>query len=657
MSNKKYISGTYTGKGKGIGELSVNLTVDDSKIKSVRLNLANETSGVGKDADKQLTNQILQKQSADIDGVTGASLTTRGVKEAVSDALEQAEGKKHELNFDLSEGHYIGKGIGHGGELKVELSVFDNRIGDLKVISNHETPNVGDNAMKIIPKEIVDQQTLNVDAVTGASLTSKAIITAAGDAIEQANGDVRSFMAKPFTKIRTINPEKVNVDVAIAGSGLSGLATAVFAIKKGLKVALVDKNDQVAGSSRYAGAIFALANSERIKELGKDAKIEDVMNFVDRVNENATKEHDREFLKRLLEKSGKTFDELVTLTNTKAKIFSDNPIVIASFTNGAHLAEMLANYIREHGGQFYLNSRVTKIINDGTKVTGIRVSNNTGEFTISAKAVVIATGGASYEKDDLLDKITPSVTRVHVFNEANPANTGDGYNLLKDVNAEFSNNDVYKNGTIDFAPQLFITWDIVPDYSKAMLIDENGKRFSNEAPYNFLNLTTEMYKHGSEKYYLIYDGEKMDPSFKAKLDQVEENSKVYVHADSIDELANKLNIDSDNLKDTFVKYQNATETGEDEFGKDKAHLEKFTGNDFYAVYAMPGSWGTTGGVKINHNTFAVKHEDGRDFDNLYAVGEMSTSDLFSEYYMGGFSFATYTTEGRLLAEQLVKKLY
>ena len=115
--------------------------------------------------------------------------------------------------------------------------------------------------------------------------------------------------------------------------------------------------------------------------------------------------------------------------------------------------QYITNYNKEHGGGFYLNSRVTKIIDDGTKVSGLQVRNSAGEFTISAKAVVIATGGASYEKDDLLNKVTPSVAKVHVFNEASPANTGDGYSLLKAVNAEFSNNDVYKNGTIDFAPQ------------------------------------------------------------------------------------------------------------------------------------------------------------------------------------------------------------
>lgn len=147
----------------------------------------------------------------------------------------------------------------------------------------------------------------------------------------------------------------------------------------------------------------------------------------------------------------------------------------------------------------------------------------------------------------------------------------------------------------------------------------------------------------------------MDKHFKAKLDHLTEDPKVYVHASSISELAKEIQVNEENLQRSYEQYQKACQSGKDEFGKDKAHLETFTGHDFYAVYAMPGSWGTIGGVKIDHDTFAVKTRD--HIENLYAVGEMSTSDLFTEYYMGGFSFATYTTEGRLLAEQLVKKLY
>ena len=94
---------------------------------------------------------------------------------------------------------------------------------------------------------------------------------------------------------------------------------------------------------------------------------------------------------------------------------------------------------------------------------------------------------------------------------------------------------------------------------------------------------------------------------------IEENPQVYVHANSIVELANKLKIDANSLKDTFVKYQNATETGKDEFGKDKTHLEKFTGNDFYAVYAMLGSWET---INMKTKSGAMKraiklHQFGR----------------------------------------------
>lgn len=79
------------------------------------------------------------------------------------------------------------------------------------------------------------------------------------------------------------------------------------------------------------------------------------------------------------------------------------------------------------------------------------------------------------------------------------------------------------------------------------------------------------------------------------------------------ELANKLKIDANSLKDTFVKYQNATETGKDEFGKDKTHLEKFTGNDFYGVYAMLGSWETINmKTKSGATKRAIKlHQFGR----------------------------------------------
>ncbi|WP_201336275.1 FMN-binding protein, partial [Lactobacillus nasalidis] len=253
MTKSKFNPGTYTGKGKGIGDLSVSLTVNESEITKASLDLKNESRNVGQSADEELAKQIIDKQSADIDGVTGASLTTKGVKAAVKDALRQAEGKAKPTSLSLTEGSYIGHGSGHGGQLAVKIDVFDHRIGDLKIISSHETPNVGDEAVKLIPKEIVSQQTLNVDAVSGATLTSKAIISASEDAVEKAGGDLAAWTSKAYHRPLAINHEDLTADVVIAGAGLSGLMTGAFAAVKGLDVVIVAKGEQVGGSSRYAG--------------------------------------------------------------------------------------------------------------------------------------------------------------------------------------------------------------------------------------------------------------------------------------------------------------------------------------------------------------------------------------------------------------------
>lgn len=91
----KYIAGTYTGEGKGMGgTIEVTLTVDDNAIASVdEITDPGETAGIGgKEAieDGTFIDQIMETQSAEIDGVSGATITTDGVKTAVEDALEQA---------------------------------------------------------------------------------------------------------------------------------------------------------------------------------------------------------------------------------------------------------------------------------------------------------------------------------------------------------------------------------------------------------------------------------------------------------------------------------------------------------------------------------------------------------------------------------------
>jgi len=90
----KYIAGTYEGEGSGFGgKINVNLTVNDSEITDVEVTHENESDGIpGKTAveDGTFAEQIKTAQGSDIDGVSGATYTTNGVKEAVDEALEKA---------------------------------------------------------------------------------------------------------------------------------------------------------------------------------------------------------------------------------------------------------------------------------------------------------------------------------------------------------------------------------------------------------------------------------------------------------------------------------------------------------------------------------------------------------------------------------------
>ena len=91
----KYVPGTYTGEGNGMsGPIKVELTVDAEAITSVDgISDSGETKGVGgKEAieDGTFAAQIVEAQSSEIDGVSGATVTTGGVKQAVDNALAQA---------------------------------------------------------------------------------------------------------------------------------------------------------------------------------------------------------------------------------------------------------------------------------------------------------------------------------------------------------------------------------------------------------------------------------------------------------------------------------------------------------------------------------------------------------------------------------------
>ena len=109
-----YTAGTYTGEADGFGgKVKVTITTDTSKITDVQIEGADETPSVGGAALEELTSQITKAQSAEIDGVSGATVTSTAVKEALAKALESASGKDaNNAELTYTEGTYTGTAEG-----------------------------------------------------------------------------------------------------------------------------------------------------------------------------------------------------------------------------------------------------------------------------------------------------------------------------------------------------------------------------------------------------------------------------------------------------------------------------------------------------------------------------------------------------------------
>ena len=194
-----YTDGDYTAEGKGIGgKVPVTVTVKDGKVATVTVGDNSETQGIGSKAIEQLPAKIVEANGTEgVDAVSGATVTSKAIFSAVEDCLKQAapaaDDKAADAKADkaeagaLKDGSYTAEGKGIGGKVPVTVTVKDGKVSEVTVGDNSETQGIGSKAIEQLPAKIVEAGgTEGVDAVSGATVTSKAIFTAVDEALEQA---------------------------------------------------------------------------------------------------------------------------------------------------------------------------------------------------------------------------------------------------------------------------------------------------------------------------------------------------------------------------------------------------------------------------------------------------------------------------------------
>ena len=528
-----------------------------------------------------------------------------------------------------------GTGDGFSGKIKVDVVTNGEKIEDIKIVSNSETSHIISRAFPILKERILKAQSPIVDSVSGASYTSFGVKKAVAEALK-ANG-------KDFGRIRfntkapeqpVANLENVNTDLVIIGGGPAGLAAAISARETGLKnIILIEKLDILSGNGKYDMNFYDLINSEAQKANGindsVEALIADNSNPLDTPERIRTQAEGAFVLDKWLRSFG---------VNLNYNYGKRGHMAEADAYAGAHIQDGMEKKIKELGIDVRTRTKGLDLIMKDGKVAGVKVQNKNNFYDINAKAVILATGGFSANKE-LLKKYVPG---SEVFQTSNQLGaTGDFIPVFEKNNIKTANLEV-----LNIFPFIIRqTRDLTGGGDGFILVNKEGKRFTSESITYATRFSTaqKILAQPDSAAFYIYDQKLYDSSYRL---QKHTAQGLHTKANTIDELADKLGIDKDNLKET-VKEFNMAVRGEikDPFRERPTKKEFMSEGPYYGVQVESAVHMTRGGVVADEKT-QVYYENGKVVKGLYAAGEVANSNS------GAYSAAVIF--GRIAGEEATK---
>ena len=697
-----YTPGTYTAAIAGQnGPVKVEVTTSADKILSVKIIDQKETEGIGSKAVAALPSEIVKAQSADVQGSAGASVSSAAIKKAVQECLNQAQGKKA-APLALKNGTFEGKAYGNNGWLTVEVNIKDNKITDIKTPGQRETKYLGDTAIREIGKDVLQYQTLNVDNIAGATVTSTALKTAIAQAIEKAGGDIAAFQKPVPEKIKKVaGITKGSADLIIVGAGGAGLSAAVTAKDLGVKNVLVlEKMPVIGGNTLRCASAFNAADPDRQKALPMTETLKEAV--VKAINEKPVSEEHAKLMadvkakyEAYLKSGSKTlFDcpewHALQTYNGGDKVgqiplirqYSNNVLdtlhwmqskgspVMDRVSQGAGalwqrthqldapaglgLIDPLYQAAVKQGVNFKLGMRVQDLIlNDKGRVIGVTATDKVGnkyEFT-SKDGVILATGGYSQNKE-MRQKSAPHLTSEMVSTNQ-PGATGDGIIIATRHGADTTGMNyvqVYPlatpgTGALQGRARKMSGLDDVIDVNK------NGERFVKEDARRD-EFVAAIKKQPGGVVYDINDSSIVKPlnSFNEDVETLVSIGRIY-KADSLADLAKQLGMPADKLEATVAEFNKMVEAKKDpKFGR-KLFDRPIVKPPFYATPRAPSIHHTMGGLQISTNA-QVLDKNGKPIPGLYAAGEV-TGGIHGSNRLGGNATADVLTFGRIAAKSAV----
>ena len=575
------------------------------------------------------------------------------------------------------------------GDVSVTLTLTDNVITDCTAKGDEETPGIGSVVIEQFPGEVVEGNTINLDSISGATITSNAFVEAAKAALTEAGLNPDDYMAKAD---KTANGETVSydADVVVIGAGGAGMTAA----DAGQKVVILESQAMVGGNSaRATGGMNAAktvyqdenefdqaagvektlataaekyADNETITALAKTVSEQwaayqanptgyfdsvELMELDTMVGGKGI--NDPELVKTLCEGTADAIDWLdengITLHNVSSfggasvkrihrPVNEEGKVVSV----GAYMIPLLQENCEKRGIDIVLNTTVDTILTDANGaavgVSGTDKDGNT--VVVNAKSVILATGGFGAN----LDMVTQYKPELAGFMTTNAAGAqGQGIEMATAIGAGTVDMDqIQIHPTVEANTAALITEGLRGD--GAILVNANGERFIDEVGTRDVVSAAEIAQPGSYSW-LIVDQAMVDAS--SVIQGYIKKGYTKTGA-TYEELAKELDVDPATFANTMETWNGYVEAKNDpDFGR-TSFANPLNNGPYYAIKVTAGVHHTMGGVTINSATEVLK-EDGTVIPGLFAAGEV-TGGVHGANRLGGTAVADFVVFGRIAGE-------
>ena len=552
-----------------------------------------------------------------------------------------------------------GTGVGKHGDVVAAVTFDNGRITNIEVKQSRENPLLAAKVFTDMKDAMVQHNTADIDAVTGATVSSDALKNAVKEAAAKAGVKLDGPVA--LLKHQPKIPETNVYDVVVIGAGGAGFSAAITASDAGAKVVLLEKMPTVGGNSLVSGAEMAAANNWVQKKLGitgdsVERHYQDTMKGGDMKGDPAVV---RTMVENALPAAEWCRDVVgVEFQEDNLFFFGGHSVkrsLIPVGATGLGFISKFSEAAAKRNIPVITNMKAEELVKDASgRVVGVKATMDGKTYTFNAKkGVVIATGGFA--------------ANVAMRTEANPfygagfkttnmpGAMGEGITMATKIGAQAVNMGLIQ--TYPMCDPNSGAIELIDDarFEGAILVNQEGNRFVEELQRR--DVMSKAILEQTGKYcYAIFNGEieKRSHAITHHQDEVEVFTKTGIlhKADTIEGIADFFKIPVDNLKATIERVNGFAKTGKDlDFNYRSRFVDLSTG-PYWIYRGVPSVHHTMGGLKINPKAQVLDAND-KPIPGLWAAGEV-TGCTHGTNRLGSNAYADIIVFGRIAGAEAAK---